>query len=76
MHFSYMGDSVKDTHIIGLPQRAQKNSPAKPQVFTAPTIKGRPGVNAMKAKKHLYDHIVYDSLGNEISPRNLIQTQV
>lgn len=30
-------------------------------VFTATTIKGRLGVNAMKAKKHLYDHIVYDS---------------
>lgn len=30
-------------------------------VFTAPTIKGCLGVNAMKAKKHLYDHIVYDS---------------
>lgn len=30
-------------------------------VFTDPTIKGRLGVNAMKAKKHLYDHIVYDS---------------
>lgn len=24
-------------------------------------LKGRLGVNAMKAKKHLYDHIVYDS---------------
>lgn len=34
------------------------------EVFTDPTIKGRLGVNAMKAKKHLYDHIVYDS-GNE-----------
>ena len=32
-------------------------------VFTEPTIKGRLGVNAMKAKKHLYDHIVYDSTG-------------
>ncbi len=32
-------------------------------VFTDPTIKGRIGVNAMKAKKHLYDHIVYDSTG-------------
>ncbi len=31
------------------------------EVFTDPTIKGRLGVNAMKAKKHLYDHIVYDS---------------
>ena len=30
-------------------------------VFTDPTIKGRLGVNVMKAKKHLYDHIVYDS---------------
>ncbi|MDO4664225.1 MAG: DEAD/DEAH box helicase family protein [Erysipelotrichaceae bacterium] len=30
-------------------------------IFTDPTIKGRLGENAMKAKKHLYDHIVYDS---------------
>lgn len=30
-------------------------------VFTDPTIKGRLGVNAMKTKKHIYDHIVYDS---------------
>lgn len=30
-------------------------------VFTDPIIKGRLGVNAMKANKHLYDHIVYDS---------------
>lgn len=30
-------------------------------IFTDPTIKGRLGVNAMKAKKHLYDHIVFDS---------------
>ena len=32
-------------------------------VFTDPTIKGRLGVNAMKAQKHLYDHVVYDSTG-------------
>lgn len=32
-------------------------------IFTDPTIKGRLGVNAMKAKKHLYDHIIYDSTG-------------
>lgn len=31
------------------------------EVFTDPTMKGRLWVNAMKAKKHLYDHIVYDS---------------
>lgn len=30
-------------------------------IFTTPTIKGRLGVNAMRAKKHLYDHVVYDS---------------
>jgi len=30
-------------------------------IFTDPTIKGKLGVNAMKAKKHLYDHIIYDS---------------
>lgn len=30
-------------------------------VFTDPTIKGQLGVNAMKANKHLYDHIVFDS---------------
>lgn len=30
-------------------------------VFTEPTIKGRLGINAMKANHHLYDHIVYDS---------------
>lgn len=30
-------------------------------VFTDPTIRSRLGVNAMKAKKHLYNHIVYDS---------------
>ena len=30
-------------------------------VFTEPTMKGRLGVNTMTAKKHLYDHIIYDS---------------
>lgn len=30
-------------------------------VFTEPTLKGRLGVNAMKARHHLYDHILYDS---------------
>ncbi len=30
-------------------------------LFTEPTIKGRLNENAMKAQKHLYDHIVYDS---------------
>ncbi len=32
-------------------------------IFTDPTIRGRLGVNAMKTKKHLYDHVVYDSAG-------------
>ena len=30
-------------------------------IFMEPTMKGRMGVNAMKANKHLYDHIIYDS---------------
>jgi type III restriction enzyme len=34
-------------------------------VFTAPTIKGRLGINAMKANKHLYDYIVYDSTNEQ-----------
>ena len=40
-------------------------------VFTDPTIKGRLGFNAMKAKKHLYDHIVYDSTGERDFAANL-----
>ena len=34
-------------------------------VFTAPAIKGTLDVNAMKVKKHLYDHIVYDSTNEQ-----------
>ena len=30
-------------------------------IFTDHTIKGKLGTNAMKANKHLYDHVVYDS---------------
>lgn len=30
-------------------------------IFTDPAIKGKFGVNAMRMKKHLYDHLVYDS---------------
>lgn len=30
-------------------------------IFTEPTIKGKLGMNTMKAQRHLYDHIVYDS---------------
>ena len=30
-------------------------------IFTDGTIKGRLGVNAMKAENHLYDYVVYDS---------------
>jgi type III restriction enzyme len=30
-------------------------------IFTEPTMKGKLGVNAMKAQHHLYDHILYDS---------------
>ena len=34
-------------------------------VFTDPTIKGRLGKNAIKTKKHLYDHLVYDSTNEQ-----------
>jgi type III restriction enzyme len=30
-------------------------------IFTEPALKGQLGVNAMATKKHLYDHILYDS---------------
>ncbi|MDR1363956.1 MAG: restriction endonuclease subunit R, partial [Spirochaetaceae bacterium] len=30
-------------------------------IFTEPAMKGRLGVNAMEAKKHLYNYILYDS---------------
>lgn len=30
-------------------------------IFTDSTIKGKLGVSAMKTRKHLYDHVVYDS---------------
>ena len=43
------------------------------EIFTEPTIKGKLGVNAMKAKKHLYDHIVYDST-NEREFAELLDT--
>ncbi len=30
-------------------------------IFTQPNLKGRIGKNAIKANKHLYDHVIYDS---------------
>lgn len=43
------------------------------ELFTEPTIKGKLGINAMKAKKHLYDHIIYDST-NERDFAELLDT--
>mgnify|MGYP005761450351 FL=1 len=40
-------------------------------IFTDSTIKGKLGVNAMKAKKHLYNHIVYDSTNERDFAKNL-----
>ena len=34
-------------------------------IFTKASIRGRLDVNAMKAEKHLYDHVVYDSAVEE-----------
>lgn len=31
------------------------------KILTGAVLKGRLGVNAMKAKRHLYDHVIYDS---------------
>lgn len=30
-------------------------------IFTEPTLKGKLGTNVVKTKKHLYDHVLYDS---------------
>ncbi|NLI91949.1 MAG: DEAD/DEAH box helicase family protein [Peptococcaceae bacterium] len=35
-------------------------------IFTEPSLKGQLGVNAMAAKKHLYDHILYDSSNERV----------
>ena len=40
-------------------------------VFTKTTIKGKLGVNAIKAEKHLYDHVVYDSMNEREFAENL-----
>lgn len=40
-------------------------------VFSDPTIKGKLGVNAIKANKHLYDHIVYDSTNEKAFAESL-----
>lgn len=41
------------------------------EIFTEPTIRGKLDVNAMKANKHLYDHIVYDSTNERDFAREL-----
>lgn len=50
-------------------------------IFTEPTMKGRLGVNAMAANKHLYDHILYDStnerdFAKELDTRNEVAVYV
>lgn len=35
-------------------------------IFTEPTIKGRLDKNAMKVKKHLYDHLIFDSNNEKV----------
>lgn len=40
-------------------------------IFTEPSIKGKLGENAMKAERHLYDHIVYDSKNERDFAENL-----
>jgi type III restriction enzyme len=40
-------------------------------IFTEPTLKGKLDVNVMRAKKHLYDHIIYDSKNERIFAEEL-----
>jgi len=40
-------------------------------IFTEPTMKGRLGVNAVATKRHLYDHILYDSTNERSFAENL-----
>lgn len=35
------------------------------RIFTEPTMKGKLGINAIKANKHLYDHLIYDSFNEK-----------
>lgn len=35
------------------------------EIFTEPTLKGKLGVNAVAAKKHLYDYVIFDSIHTE-----------
>jgi type III restriction enzyme len=35
------------------------------EIFTEPTMKGKLGVNAIAAEKHLYDYVIFDSPGTE-----------
>lgn len=43
-------------------------------IFTEPTLKGRMGVNAIKTKRHLYDHLLYDSDGEREFAEKLDET--
>ena len=44
-------------------------------IFTEPTMKGRLNVNAMKTKKHLYDHVLYDSTNEKEFAKQLDTTK-
>ncbi|MDD2513228.1 MAG: restriction endonuclease subunit R, partial [Proteiniphilum sp.] len=35
------------------------------EIFTEPTLKGKLGVNAIPANKHLYDYVIFDSVKTE-----------
>ena len=45
-------------------------------IFTEPTMKGKLGTNVVKTKKHLYDHVLYDSANEKNLHRSLIQTKM
>jgi type III restriction enzyme len=63
----------KDTVIIQHITYDKLDSVYDTTIFTEPTMKGQLGVNAMEAKKHLYDYLLYDST-NERSFAESIDT--
>ena len=61
----------KATAIIQYISYRMLNERYDADIFTEPSIKGKLGENAMKAERHLYDHIVYDSKNERDFAENL-----
>ena len=64
-------NEVKATVIIQHISYDLMNEHYETDIFTESTIKGRLDVNAIKAEKHLYDYVVYDSENEKKFAENL-----